>query len=572
MYKIALKTIGALFAFFGLCTSSLLAQDITYAIKLTESEQFESAEKAYNVLLKQEPNNGDYYYYYGENYLKQYFSDPANTLFKEVAEPAGKLFNKGITVDPTNPMNYIGLGKIAMYNGDTSQAKPYFDKALSFLPTKKNKLIMSPDRQALVLYKIAETYVKAEKPNLAEAISLLERAKSIIKDPNPKNAGKDLVKVPELYLVIGDYYIYGLNDGSNAIENYKKAQALDPTSSKAKLRIGQLWVRARNYNDALLYYKEALNIDSTFAPAYRELGDLYALARQYDNAIANYKKFLSLSGDNISAKIRYASALINAKDYEEAIIDINQIIMVDSTHNDLNRALAYSYYETGKFDKSIVYIQKFLKNAKPEKIRADDYVYCGRAYAKLKNDSLAATNLYIAFQMDTTKTDLLSEIALSYSKLKKYDEGISFFEKKIAMGKAVASDYYNLGKVYYNVQKWDKADTTFATFNELLPDYVQGYSWRARTKSNMDPDAKLGLAKPIYEKLIIKALPDSAKYIKEITEAYSFLSYYYFVQYNSSHSARDAANSVLYCEKVLAITPNDEKAKTILNEMKGKAK
>ena len=179
MYKIALKTIGTLFAFFCLWTSPLFAQDVTYAIKLTESEQFESAEKIYQALLKQEPNNGDYYYYYGENYLKQYFSDQANTLFKEVAGPASKLFNKGIEVDPSNPLNYIGLGKIATFEGDTSKAKPYFDKALSFLPTKKNKLQMTPDRQALVLYKIAETYVKAEKANLPEAFTLLERAKSI---------------------------------------------------------------------------------------------------------------------------------------------------------------------------------------------------------------------------------------------------------------------------------------------------------------------------------------------------------------------------------------------------------
>ncbi|MCK9616275.1 MAG: tetratricopeptide repeat protein [Lentimicrobiaceae bacterium] len=516
--------------------------------------------------MEKTPNNGDIYYYYGGNYLKMYFTDAEGTVLSDVSEPAMLLFKKGIDVDPNNPLNYIGLGKLALYSGDTANAKSYFSKAKSFLPSKANKnVVMDLDRQVLILYNIAEAYIKAPKKDFPEAYKLLGQAQTLLQDP--KKPGVDKVKVPELYIIIGDYYMEN-NDGSNAISNYKKAQELDPSSPKAKLRIGQLWLRAKNYTDALEYYKDAIKTDSTFAPAYRELGNIYTLARQYDNAIKNYDKFLELSAGNISAKIRYASALINAKKYKEVIATIQEILSVDSSRIDLYRGLAYSYFETKQYDDGLKYIEKFIQKTKPEKVRADDYVYYGRLLSKTKNDSLAVEKLYKAYQMDTTRTELLSEIALSYSKLKKYDEGAKYYELLKTLGKATPGDYYNLGKVYYNLQNWNFADTNFASLISLQPDYVQAYLWHARTKSKIDQDATRGLAKPVYEIFIQKAIADSAKYSKDIFEAYSYLSYYYFVQYNDSKSTVDALNSIQYCEKALAIVPTDEKAKTILEAMK----
>ena len=62
-------------------------------------------------------------------------------------------------------------------------------------------------------------------------------------------------------IVKGDAYIFMQNDGSKAILNYNIAQSLNPKSPFAKLRVGQLWMRARNYNDALTYYQEVVKID-----------------------------------------------------------------------------------------------------------------------------------------------------------------------------------------------------------------------------------------------------------------------------------------------------------------------
>ncbi|MDP4281682.1 MAG: tetratricopeptide repeat protein [Bacteroidota bacterium] len=535
---------------------SLSGQDISAAIKLTRSERFQDAGKAFKALIQKNPQDGDLYYYYGENYLDEYFSDTLTNSFQELSDTARLLFQKGMQMDPSNPLNYVGVGEINLIAKKQAEAQQSFSRALSLLPSKANKaIVMEPQKHALVLARMANAYIKANSNDTATVFGLLRNAEKL----DNKNY--------DMYIVKGDAYIYMLNDGSRAISSYNMAQSLNPKSPFAKLRVGQLWMRARNYKDALSYYQEVVKIDSNFAPAYRELGFLLSRANRKEEAQQNYKKFLSLSGGNITARIQYVNILIDQKDYQEAVNQLQEVLQSDTSNNDLNRAMAYSYFELGQYDKGLTYIHKFFKYTKPEKIRAMDYVYYGRLLAKNKMDSLAVIQLTKAFSMDTSKGELLSEAALSMSRLKKFDKAVEIYNQKIQLHNAIPGDYYNLGKVYYNLQAWGKVDTILGKYNEMMPNHIQGYLWRARALVNADPDTKEGLAKPVFEKLIEKALPDSAKYTKELIESYEYLSYYYLKQFNTTHDQQTGTKGIEFCHKILAMNPENEKAKAILKEL-----
>ncbi len=532
---------------------SVLGQDLKKAITLTENEQFGPAWKAYESLIKQQPDNGEVYFYYGESYLKSYFTDTANVDLKEVTALAKTQFEKGTSVAPGNPLNFVGLGKAALYSGNKTEADAQFQKALLMLPTgKQNKTMNMPvELQVITLQKIADAYLKASAKDTGNVFPYLRRAEKLDK------------KNPETFLIRGDGYLFIINDGSNAIVNYKRAQELDPKSSKAKLRLGQLWVRAKRYQDALGYYKEALDIDSTFTPAYRELAELYAMAGQYENAKINYKKFLELSGQNTYAKVRYASFLFLTKDYQDAINQINEILSQDQSYNFLYRLSAYSLYETNQADKALTTIEKFFKGTKPDKILQSDYVYYGKIYAKLGQDSIALIQYKKAQDMDSTNMDLLQDMVTSNNKLKKYDKSAELYEMKIRMGKAGLQDYHAMGKAYYSTQNWVKADSAFAYVIRQKPDFIPAYLWLARVYSNLDPETKDGLAKPYYEKLAEVAMADSVKNSKELVEAYSYLAYYYL-------KVKKFCESIDYWQKVLAIDPKNEKATDAIKGLKGR--
>jgi len=546
------------------------SQDLNTARNLTGAEQFEAAAKIFKSLIVKEPNNGTYYYYYGENFLKAYFADTLSNSIKEETDAALVFYKKGLEVDPNNPLNNVGKGKVALYNGDAKTAKTEFDDAQNKFPSKTNKTSkLSKDDQAITLMCIAEAYINApKKKDINLALLFLDKAIAL----DPKN--------PEIYLIKGDAYMEN-NDGTNAITNYKKAEELDPKSPKAKLRIGQLRFRTKSYQDAQTYYKDALLIDSTYAPAYLELGVTFAKAGQNEVAKKYYKKYLELS-NNVSAKVKYGLVLYDLKDYSEAIEQFNEVMAIDSSRNDLNRALAYCYFEDKKYDKALYYITKFFKNTKPEKTINLDYVYYARILAKSKMDSLAVTQFKIAYERDSTNTDMLSEMATSLAKMKKYNDAADALNKKIAImkDKAEPNDYYSLGKNYYNnlsqLEKSDtslyykmllKADTAFSTVLSLQSGHINALLLKATTRSMIDdyknPKLMVGLAKPYFELYIQKTQQDSVKYVKDRITAYNYLGYYYLIY-------KDYCNSIACWERIVAVDPKNEKALGALKDLKGK--
>lgn len=516
-------------AIFGSLLSQ--AQSLKDAIKLTDNEQYYAATRVFRNLIQQEPTVGENYFYMGENYFKS-----------EKLDSAQIAYNKGSEINSTNAINFVGLGKVQWYSGKYEEAKVNFAKAQT----------MSANKNALVLMKIAECYTQADKKDLMTAFSLLTAAAKL----EPKNA--------EIYILTGDAYLENNNDGSNAIKNYEKAAELDKASVKAVLRIGQLYGRARNYNLALDYYKKAALIDSTFAPAYREQGELYYMAKQYNIAKAKYKRFLELSSNNLDARTRYASFLFLSKEYANSIAEIKEIQKLDTSSNILNRLLSYSYYETGDFANGLSKSNTFFNRAATEKtnLLAQDYEYNGKLLIKTGNDSSGIDKLNKALDMDTTKTELYSEIASSYMKQKKYAQAIGSYQKKITLGRPNANDYFGMGRAYYFTKEFGKADTSFAQIIVSNPTLPLGYLWRAKSNTQLDQSNEKGLAKPFYEQFVSLVKPEEIdKNKKDLIEAYSYLGFQAMKQ-------KDTALAKQNWQKLLEIDPTNDKAKKALDSFK----
>lgn len=515
------------FIYLMVCCCVLNAQTLNDAIRMTENEQFESANKVFENLITAEPTNGNYFYYYGENYFK-------NDLFDKAKEK----YQKGIEVNPNNAINYVGLGKIQQAQGNFKDADANFFKAKT----------ISQSKSAPVLMELADVYINADVKKIAEAITLLNQASVL----EPKN--------PEIYTLIGDAYLEQ-NDGNMAIANYEKALNIDKKFTKAILREGKLYSRAKNYNLALDYYNKAIAIDSTFAPAFRERAELRFRAGQAERATADYEKYLKLN-DNISARIRYASFKFVSKKYKEAVEEINAIQKKDTTDINMYRLLGYSLYETGDYVNGMMNMNKFFikANAVGKKMLASDYEYLGKNQVKAGKDSLGTISLLKAIQMDSTKTDLYSDIASGCLKQKNYPCAIMYYDKKIEASKdkiGGANDYYGLGRAYYFSKDYVKGDSAFAQLTRLQPNLPVGHLWRARCESQFDLDSKKGLAAPHYEKYIEKVGADVEKNKKDLIEAYEYLGYYNMLK-KDYHKAKENWS------KLKEIDPANVKAKKAL--------
>lgn len=535
------------------------SQDLSTALKLSNSEQYEEAAKVFEELVKTNPANGDIYYYYGETLIKDYLSDTFSNSLDEYARKAETLFQTGIKQAPGNVLNKIGMGAITLLRtNDTTKALPYFAAAEATVPLKLKKKEFTPDK-AIILTKLATAQLFGKIINYKKTFNYLNRAKVI----NPAD--------PEIYLATGDVYLKQ-NDASNALVNYNQALIKDPKSPKPKIKIGNIYMRVPNINAARPYFEDALAIDSTYAPVYRSLGELWTMAGRHDLAKSYFGKYVTMSGNSAPAMVRYGNSLFRSKDYAGALEVIEEVLKVDNTRNYLNRLAAYSCYEKKPQDleKGLQYMETFLKNADPDNLITRDYVYYGHLMYKLattNDDSImlnkAFEQLKKAYSMDESDKNLLTEIAMNNYYNRRYKDAIELLNLKAQKGWAGKNDALNIGKSYYQLKDHKMADETFSKIIAEEPDNIQALLYLARTYSNMeDPDNRKGLAAPKFENMIRQIGTRTAEYKNELAEAYKYMGI------SNIHTGKfDAAKS--WYDKLYEADPSNKEQQTLALNAKG---
>ena len=550
--------------------AGLRAQTLEEAITATHNEQFDKADQILQNLAKSAPSS-QVYYRLGENTMLNFMSDTISNSLKVVAAEAKQQFEKGIALAPNDPLNYVGLAKVASYLGDQRTADQMRAKAKSFLlPYKKVSKIPNPQEYARTLAKLAESYIVFDKVDTTQAMPYIREALTI----DQKNE--------MIYIIAGDLYLL-VNNGSLAIKNYNKAQETDPTSPMANMKIGSIYFKGKNFGAAIPYYEQAIALDKNYAPAYRELGQLYAMAARLEESKTNYETYLRLTNQNIPAKIRYVISLFYSKNYSAVIKNVEDIFAVDKSRTFLNRIAGYSCYEQGNYPQALIYMDHLFATLSADRILKKDYVYYARIlmkknlnYPKLlveldkanaeltavkeKNESLKGAakekdkvneaplaskisdlqNNVNTIEKDLAKAfeayekaitfgdedaNLIQEKANSFYNFRHYNEAAETWKRLLSKGKDSEDNYLQIGKAYYQGKEYDKADDILNQMVAKYPDQMQGYLWSARNASAKDPDSKLGIGKQKFTALIEKASSDSVKYATEIFDALRYLGY-----------------------------------------------
>jgi tetratricopeptide (TPR) repeat protein len=519
--------------FFFITSSNLFSQTLADAVKQTTNEQFENADVTFKKLIAATPDNGELYFYYGENFFDNNNPNMANTMYK-----------KGVEMNATNPLCYVGLGKILWSQNKETEAKANFYKATT-LSDKKN---------VVPLLKIAEVYIYSERKDLEEAFKLLNQAEKI----TPQN--------PEIYILKGDAYMEETEGGGKAVRSYEQAEALDKNSVVAILRQGKLYSRAKNYPLALEYYKKASLIDSTFAPAYREKAEIYFRQGRYNVAVQQFKRYLELN-NNCSARGRYAGFLNQAAQYKESVAEAKEALKCDSLNAYTYRYKGRSEFESADYVNGLISMNKFfeLSAKNPQlKIIAEDYEYRAKLYAKTNNDSLAIIDYQKALALEPEKIELSRDIASFYLKSKKYNEAIKAYQAIIAKGKTNANDYLGLGRAYYYSKDFSNADSAFVKIIQLHPQVAAGYLWRAKANVQQDPNNEKWLAKPYYEAYITNTKAEEIeKNKKDMIDAYTYLGVYYM-------NNKEICTAKIYFTKIAALDAANGNSKKFFESAEAK--
>lgn len=503
----------------------LFGQDIKEINKLIASERFEEAYTSLIQLKKIEPNNPFVYFSLGETVLKSYISDPYSDNKSNVIKKAQKFFLEGAKTDSLNPLSYVGLGIVELFKtDDTIKADLYFARANNFIPRKSKRLFGGnksdiSELQIVALLKLETAELYGHTPRFYKS----DQYNKILVELRPLLA--------DVYIAYGDIQLAQYN-ASEAIFLYKKALYLENTALTNYL-IAKIYYLGRNNDEAIKCYEASINLDSTFAPAFNGLGDVYYKMKKNKLANMNYAHFIALAGNNISAKIHYVNTLYKAKDLDGTINIAEDILKADSSRTYLYRLVAYSYADKPKPDmqKALIYIRKFFSKAPEDELITKDYNYYSKILLSLRRDSndirTGVEMLEKAYLTDSSDNNALIDVIKESYHYKMYDIEIKYLSKKINSGNRTTNNYEMLGKAYYYMKSFHKADSIFALITTTDSLNLEAWKWRSNAMMSIDPDLKMGLAKPAFDKILKITSLDVSKHSNDRFEALAYLGSYY---------------------------------------------
>ena len=524
IYHLALVIISFLYI-----ASSSYAQTIDDGRKLLKNESFTKAVQVFKSLASQN-NNPEAWYYLGETYYG-----------KEKYDSAKIAFQNGIQSKSDFGLNYAGLAKV-FYHGNMI---PEGDKNIA------EALKIADEKDIRILQAVADAYINGGKDMSMKAKDILDQAVALTK----KAKKKDKMN----FILLGNMYNVS-NNGSAAVENYKKAIDIDSTS-EAFVSIGKIFEIIKNYGEAELSYQQAMKVEPNYSVSYKGMAELMYSEHKYDQAIDNWKKYIDLSENTPENQKRLINYVYKSKDYKAATDLINSSLKVDPNNLYMLHMLAYSYSELNDDKNGIPAFTKYFSVAKDSDIIISDYEYNAKLLSKSGQDSLALIQLQKAAKMDTSRSDLHSNMAVLYFKTKKWDNVITEYNIKLhKTGSLTSQEYFDLGRAYYFTKRYMDADSSFAMLIQSKPDLPTGYLFRARADASLDSTSEKGLAKPFYEKLLTLIENDTAKYRREIVESYSYLGYYAYLQ-------KDIPLAKSYYQKVLVLDPENPQAKEAVKKL-----
>jgi tetratricopeptide (TPR) repeat protein len=504
-----------------------MAQTVQDAQRAIDLERYNEAKATLRRL-----NNDEANYYLGDLYLKTNKPDSAAVFF-----------NQGLAKNSKSALNMVGLGKIALMQGNTAEAERQFDAAV-----KQTK-----GKDANVFKQIGQAY--ADAPNVKD----INKAVSYMNEANKNTKNNDAAA----YITLGDVHLKDPNGGGNAMTAYDRAIQIDPNNAKAYLRRGQLFVRSKNYNEAQAAFEKAISINANYAPAYRELGDLYARVGKYDQAVELTKKYRSMAENSVETQVTYAKLLFLIEDYPGTITEAQQVLQRDPNNIEMNRLMALSLYKTKKNAEALQTIEKYIKSADPTKLIASDYAYYGRILAANGNSADAMANLEKALTMDPENAELQEDVADAYKEAKNYPKAIAIYRTRLA-AKPSLVESAKLADVYIAAQKYQSADSIYSEIIKAKPDYMTSYIRRAEILDAQDPK-QTGKSKAAWEEFLRVATADASKAPSTYVKANMFKANYYlgFLSYQD----KDYTTAKKYWNEAKRLDPSNKDVDTALKNI-----
>lgn len=394
----------------------MFAQTHAEGVEYYKADQFNNALE----LLERNYNNPG-----TDKAIANYYLGLLNIKMKDMAK-AEKYFQDGLQINPNYPYNYIGLGSLALKQGQLKQAEEYFKKA-----EKLNK------KDASVDVAIARAYYESGSDGAVKYAKQVEKAM--------KNARKHNILEPEIFRFEGDVALDN-GDINEAAAKYDMAISYNPQATDAYVKYANIM---RNFNPGASIQKleELLRVNPNSALGLRELANFYYDQANYKKAAEQYGKYVQNPSHFKSDEDRYAFLLFYGADYKKGYDYATQLL---ASNPDNFTAQRFQFMNAAQLDDMAQQLfplaqklwTKHEADPKLNSLSQIDYNLLSMAYTDQKDYDTAKKVIEEAIKSFPDVTSYSRSLAYNCLYQENYPEAAKLMEKYIQSAKEPSANDY----------------------------------------------------------------------------------------------------------------------------------
>ena len=499
------------FASIALIAASItsFAQGYKDGIEYYKIGQFDNAKELLERNLNAaSTDKAEAFYYLGQVALHQ-----GNTA------AAKSFFDKGVTANPNNPLNYVGQGALAVKAG--ADGKEFFNQARKL--AKKDCALEMQIARAMY-------------------------------DANPVKYAKDITK---------------------CINNARKWNAKDPASYIFE---GDTSADKQEWGAAAGHYELAFTNDDDNVEAYVKYANTYFNVNP-DMAIARLEE-LNTKKPNIALVQRQLAEKygvdhgVNMSAVAKSIVNAATSSQTDKFY--MRRMMLYNLVQLEDYVEAVEAGKQFFDMALPagSTYEVRDYTDYAQALQKINMAEEAVAAYEKAIELNPKNLDLLRGLSDSYAAGNDFAKAAYYYQKVIDSNEYVANDLFEAGVAYYNhavtaedpavkADALNKARNFLVQVNEKVPGNVRIVNQMAAIEKVAEGEKITGKATPIYKQLIelLDAKEDKSGYESFYRRAYNYLA-------NVAFNNGDKETAKEYYKKWLEYDPDNEALRKYVESLK----
>ena len=261
---------------------------------------------------------------------------------------------------------------------------------------------------------------------------------------------QNLLNLANCYQSTGNY--------KNAQIFYIKSLERNPENDYIRQQLADAFYYDEAYTNAIKYYLKVIEKDSTYYLA-KQLARCYENLNNTDSAILFYQIVIEKNKGDYNSTYRLANLYKQILDYKTAIQVMDSFITYDSTRIKIFKFKGYLNFLDVNIPAAIESFEKCLALGDTSEFT---HKYLGYSYYRTKNYLKAKDHLEMAFQTDSSNTDLCYTLGISCQLAFYYkDLAVRYLSRTVELVQPsvdlLSIVYQDLAVAKVNVEKYDEA-------------------------------------------------------------------------------------------------------------------